>query len=204
MKTFVEFSLIVILTVTGFIAKGQEFENANYRFSSVTKNSGEILKLKNITLHGDSIIYYKTNASTGLNDHIYINLNDIKEIKVSSRTNILPGFLIGTGAGLAGMFITKEIIEKPKSKTSVVSGPGYTTTTTVTSTKTMAPGPKIAILAGGSLLGTIIGTSIKKGWKSIYQNNHTTMGKIGIDFNPEIISINEGFINTDFCVSIRF
>ena len=66
------------------------------------------------------------------------------------------------------MLMVEKKFEEPKTETSTESGYGWTSTTTSTTTKIMAPGPKIAIVAGSALLGTLIGSAIKGGWEKIY------------------------------------
>jgi len=160
---------------------GQNIE-PDYKFSKITLSTGEIVKAKNITLAEDKVSFSKSNSASGQKENISYQFSEIQDIQVATKTNILPGFLIGTGAGLITMVIVEKIVEKPKSETSTTSGPGYTTTTTTTETKKMAPGPKIVIVAGGSLLGTIVGASIKKGWKTVFPNNTSMINNVDLNF----------------------
>jgi hypothetical protein len=165
---------LFVLYLTDIIGQNTD---SSYKLSKIILSTGEIVKAKNISLTENNVSFIKYNSTSSQKEIISYNLSDVKNINVATKNNVLPGFLIGTGVGAISMIIVKKIVEKPKNETT--SGPGYTqTSTTVTK---MSPGPELLIVAGGSLLGTIIGVSIKRGWETVFPKS-TSMND-NIDFN---------------------
>lgn len=183
MRTIHSITTMILLILYPLITIAQR-DSISYKYSKITLSSGEMIKVKNITISNDNVLYLKNNPATGQKERINYTLHDIQNIEVASKRNTLFGLIAGTGVGIITMIVVENQVEKPKSKVTIIPGPGYTITTTVTETKIMAPGPKIAIVAGGTLVGTIVGKSIKKGWKTIFPKNTTMIDNF--DFNLAI------------------
>lgn len=176
MKVYYSLFLISLFVLNSFTGFSQN-DSINYKYSRITLSSGELIKPKNITLHGNNVSFYKNNLRTGQKELVSYSLSDIQSIKAARKNNILAGSLIGTGVGVITMIITEQLFEKPKSVTTVTP----TGWETVTYTRTMALGSKIAIVAGGALLGTITGALIKRGWKTVFPESTSMFDKF--DFN---------------------
>jgi hypothetical protein len=158
-----------------------------YPHSKITLLTGEVIRARDITLSNDNVSFALNDAATGKKMNVIYELNKIKKVEVATKNNIIPGLIIGTGVGIISMLIAKHIIEKPKTETT--SGYGYYQTTTTT--KTMTAPQMLLVVGGGALLGTIIGVSIKRGWKTVFPKSTSMLDKF--DFN---LSLNPKYRNT--------
>jgi hypothetical protein len=184
----VNYSLLMIsLFVLNSFTVFSQNDGIKYKLSRITLSTGVVIKARNITLKEGKVSFPSNKTSTGQIVTVSYELSNIKNIEVATKNNFLPGILIGTGVGVIAMLIVENITEKPKTET--ISGPGYWQTTTTT--YTMGPGVKLAIIAGGSGLGTLIGVSIKKGWKTVFPQSTSMFNKF--DFN---LSLNSKYGNT--------
>jgi hypothetical protein len=179
---------LLFLFLAPFYSNCQE-DTTSYKFSKITLLSGEIIRPKNIRVEDDKILFQKTNSETGFSEYSEINLDKVEKITVSKKSNTLNGSMFGLATGLVAMGITRAIFEKPKSETVTTSGfdprtgAHFTSTTTTTIEKTMAPAHNIAIVAGSVLIGTITGSLIKK-WVTIYPDKLPSGLKMNFNIEP--------------------
>lgn len=176
------FLVIICISIT---LKVVSQDGKTYARSKVYLNSGKVIKVKNLTFKEDLIIGYVFNSTYGFDQQIRYSYNDIKEVKAleNVKRQTLPGLLIGTGVGLSSMLLVKREIEKPEEvrvKANQLGGKEEIYDIEVKSE--MKTSSKLIIVASGSLLGTLIGYSIKKGWKVIYPSSSTALDKIGVEF----------------------
>ena len=165
MKKLFHLILLILLLVMSAFSQENNVEQSNvYKKTKVKLTNGAVLSINNLQV-SDSTLEY-SNISTRISGKI--DLNDVQEVAIPTKSYTGVGFLIVTAIGGVTMLIVENKFEEPKTETTTESGYGWTSTTTNTITKEMAPGPKIAIVAGGALLGTLIGSAIKGGWKNIY------------------------------------
>jgi hypothetical protein len=183
--------LIISLFIFSSLTVFSQNDNINYKHSRITLSTGELIRAKNISLNSDSVLFAVYNSAAGKNMNVSYELNRIQKIEVATKNNFLFGLIIGTGVGVIAMLIVEKKIEEPKTKTTTTSGPGGTQTQTTTTVKTMDPPGKLLIITGGSLLGTLIGASIKKGWKTVFPQSTSILDKF--DFN---LSLNPIYGNT--------
>lgn len=162
--------IFIIVAVSNYLS-GQEITNSelnNYKAAKIMLTSGEILKCKDLILTDSDVSF--TSGNPSLNKSMA--LEEIEEISIPTKTNTGTGFILGALAGGAIMLIYESIYEKPETTTKewrTYETWGYIDhSMEVTEEKEMAIGPKIGIVAGGVLIGTLIGASIKSGWKNIY------------------------------------
>lgn len=160
------FSLCFIFVFVS-ISLAQEYkwkEGNSYDNAKVYLASGEVIKSESISVLSAGIkVYSKT-----LTEPKNFSLNDVKQVEVPTKNNILLGALVGTAAGVGVMLLVESNYEKPE--TSSESGSGWSSTTTVT--KEMPDIEKIPIVLGGTAIGAWIGSTIKSGWKKIYPNDN--------------------------------
>ena len=165
-------SLSIVIILLGLVnaAKTQELvyaEVKNYTNAKIKLTSGLVVNCKSLTLHESSVDFI-TAASTPTRS---FQLDRVEEISIATKNNAGMGFLIGTAVGGAAMLIAQKIYEEPE--TTVESGYGWTRTTT--ETKFMSPGVKVAIVGGGALLGALVGSATKGGWKTIYPEKDSSL-----------------------------
>jgi hypothetical protein len=177
-------SLFVLNSFTGF---SQE-NGVSYKFSKITLSTGEVIKPKNITLYSDNVSYKVYNESAKMKMDVSHDLNRIQKIEVSTKNNLLPGLFIGSGAGIVATIIVQKIVERPRSETTTTSGPGYTQTETRVTTKRLGLQYKMAIFSGSTLLGILIGSSIKKGWKTVFPQSSSMLDQF--DINVSLSPVN--------------
>ena len=142
-------------------------EGGRYKDARVYLSTGAVLQTKNIAVNGSEIVVSSNDLGAAKN----YNLADIKQVEVPTKSKMLVGALVGTAVGVGAMLLIESSYEKPE--TTHDSGPGWSSTTTVT--KQMPDAEKIPIVLGGTALGAWIGSTIKSGWKKIYPNENLTM-----------------------------
>ena len=181
---------ILITLVFGTCAHSQE---SKYVEGKIYKNA-KVLLTSGVTIKGEDLMISGSNLNIVFGSPLrnaQFKLEKVQEILIPTRSYAGIGFITGAAIGAITMFLVEIEFEKPKTTTE--SDNGWTSTTTTT--KIMAPGPKIAMVAGGALLGTLIGKSIKRGWKKIYPSK-----EINISFNFST----DCYPNPSVCLQIQF
>ena len=186
MKAYYSLFIISLFVLNSFTVFSQN-DSINYKLSRITLSSGELIKRRNITLYDNNVSFYEYNSTTGQTELVSYSLSDIQNIKVATKNSFLPGLLIGTGVGVITMLIVEKVIEKPKTETKITPT-GWESRTL---TRTMVTGEKIGIVAGGALIGTLIGVLIKRGWETVFPQSTSMFDKI--DFN---LILNHKYGNT--------
>lgn len=181
----------VMLVILSNFLQAQEIEDKTvkkYNNAKIKLTSGEIIQCKNLTIKSSNVDF--TTGIPALNKSM--KLDKIEKISTPTKRYAGPGLLIGAAVGGVAMLIAEKIYEDPESETTHASGYGWTSTTTTTITKEMAPGPKIAIVAGGAAVGALIGSAIKGGWKKIYPDKNDNLS-FNISSSPNYTMLNLQF-----------
>ena len=185
------------MLATVCFSQDEKSDNKTFEKAQIVLTTGETLSARNVTV-GDSKLEYVKGYSTPPQS---LALQDVKEIQVSTKSYAGAGFLAGAAAGVLTMFIVEKKIEEPKTTTdnwteSTYYGSVHHSVQT-TEQKEMAPGPKIAIVAGGALAGSLIGWAVKGGWQTVYPNENV---KVSFDFKY----INDNSTAPIFNIQYRF
>lgn len=208
MKTLLTLIIIsgILFRFSVTIAQNSE---TKYKLSEITLTSGETIKAKNISLGNEGISFFKKNSTTGYDDIVKYNFSDLEQVRVATSNKTMPGLLIGTGGGVVASVIVKLLAEKTKildeapdkmpwwakEMTTEYSGStSYTYDSYGIPIATHSSGgyevtykmdflPMVMITAGGSIAGTIIGASIKKGWKTIFPKSTTMINDVDLNFD---------------------
>lgn len=165
MKNIIFSTCLIFVFVSISLAQEYKWKEGNsYDNAKVYLASGEVIKTKSIFVSSSEIKVFSKDLLEPKN----YSLNDVKQIEVPTKNNLLLGALIGTAAGVGVMLLYESNYEKPE--TTHESGPGWSSTTTIT--KEMPDVEKIPFVLGGAALGAFIGSTIKSGWKKIYPNDN--------------------------------
>ncbi len=168
MKGIIVLMLVSLLFFSAAMAQDYTWrEGGRYDNARIQLTSGAVIQTKNISVSGSEILVYSDALAAAKN----YNVADIKQVEVPTKNKLLVGALVGTAVGVGAMLLIESNYEKPE--TTHDSGPGWTSTTTVT--KEMPDVEKIPIVLGGTALGAWIGSTIKSGWKKIYPNENLSL-----------------------------
>lgn len=168
MKKLFFILLIVNIFINDSFTQNEKFEDGKtYKHAKIYLSSGETIKCKSLSFQSTALTTELSFIVKGTLEHKAILINEVDQIKVTTKRSILYGGIAGLGFGVGMMFIVKAIYEKPK--TTYSSGPGWTRETTIT--KIMPTVEKAAIIVCGTALGVGIGALIKRGWEKIYPSD---------------------------------
>jgi len=149
----------------------QEYEwrdGKTFTNPKVILKSGDILKGSSLTVHESSLILSKGSAWKPTT----IALADIDQVQVATRNSVGIGVLAGGAVGAVTMLLVEKKFEEPKTTTenwTEYTWYGHIEHTVITTkTKKMALAPKLGIVAGGIVVGTLVGSMVKGGWEKIY------------------------------------
>jgi hypothetical protein len=147
-----------------------------YKYSKIYLSNGKIVNKKDITLKEDHVAFSEFDNTKNKMVFSRYYYSEIEKINIAKKSNALPGFLIGTLTGFSIMLAVESNYEEVQNDGGFYVQP------------IMTIGPKIAIVAGGALLGTFIGASIRKGWETVYTKSTSMNGNLNLNFalDPQI------------------
>ncbi|MFN8208901.1 MAG: hypothetical protein U0T82_16060 [Bacteroidales bacterium] len=172
MKLLVLFILFAFVSASLSDVSCQE-PGQPYKYSKISLVNGKTIRAKGLSFAADYVYYTQSNYPPEQDIVVKYHFNDIKEIFVAEKTYALTGFLAGTTAGLVAMAAIENNYEEVQT-----DGVFYVQ-------KIMSPWAKVGIIGAGSLVGTFVGASVKKGWKKIYPMSTSFMDHVNIGFSVD-------------------
>jgi hypothetical protein len=170
MKLFAFFIFFAFGSVSFSDVSSQELGQP-YKYSKITLVNGKTVRAKGLSFAADYVYYTQSNYPPQPDIVVKYHFNDIKEISVAEKTYAFTGFLAGTTIGIIAMAVIENKYEEVQT-----DGVFYIQ-------RIMSPWPKVGIIGAGSLVGTLVGASVKKGWKKVYPMSTSFLDHVNIDFS---------------------
>jgi hypothetical protein len=158
--------LFVLLFLDSILACAQGYtgdEHQQYRYAKIFLQNGKKLVVRNLLVSQDEISYMKVSPAPWPDVLIKYPNSQVKYISVADRSYALAGFLIGTAVGVGTMLIAKDLYYEE------ITRYPYTIK------RTLPTIHGIGIVFSGALVGTVVGGSIRSGWKTIYPGHKTSL-----------------------------
>ncbi len=200
---------IFVFTFFGFSQEREEVKT--YKNAKVKLVTGEIIKAKKVDVNSSIITVTTTKivSSSGVPNKPIVTFNpmEIEYIEVSKKNYLPFGAVIGGAIAAGVMFglvedtfhysytlVTDNEYDENGRLISKTSYP-----TNYEETRTPTTGTKIGIVAGGTVLGGLIGYLIKGGWEKIFPTKNSK-GRI----TPELFVTLNSFDRISFTMNFNF
>lgn len=196
--------LLIITTIFVFFSKNSfsQSDIYKYKFSKIYLKTGETLKANDVTVSKDSISYSYINRFGG-NVIKTFGIDEISDIKVASKNYIYEGLGAGALVGIFSLLIIEPKVEDYKQGGPPTEIPwwsnGFSSSNNSYSHE-MAFAPKVYIVGGFTIIGGLVGMSIRKGWESVFPNQNTVLNNFNLNMN-----LNPMYSNSaNFTITYRF
>jgi len=144
-------------------------DGQSYKKAKIKLKSGEMIKGKHVTVKSPNL-YIETSIPS-ISDTL--NLDEVEELLIPTKSYGTTGFLLGTLLGVGLTYVGIELFGKRPGPYTVTvfttyGGVGKIPATPKYGPKELDKRYQICIVAGGSIIGVIIGSKIKGGWKKVF------------------------------------
>lgn len=172
----------------------------NYKHARITLLKGEVMNVIDISLNEETVSFIIDNETARKKMNVSYDLNRVQKIEVAdNKNNFLSGLFVGAGLGVIPMLIIKNNYEKPVTVSTVTYSTNTTSWHTYTTTKTMGVAQIGLIISGGALVGGIIGSTIKRGWKTVFPKSISKMDKVDLN-----LTLNDRYKNGAVSFNYKF
>lgn len=191
--------ILLFLTLFTFTQEKETEETKTYKHVKVKLLNGEELKGKKLVLNDSEIIFTPV-SWTGLKT---IALNEIEYIKAAKKNQSL---LL---AGIGGTVTAGIMFLLVKNRETTIEGyygsatyddyrrPTYSYTPINPQTTGASITTKIAVVAGGIVIGGLIGLYIKTGWNKVFTFDKAELS-LGVSLSKS------SFLSPVFCMNFKF
>ena len=192
--------ILLFLTLFTFTQEKETEETKTYKHVKVKLLNGKKIKGKKLVLNDSEIIF----TQSGSHYRKTISLNEIEYINAAKKNQSL---LL---AGIGGTVTAGIMFLLVKNRETTIEGYRFTATyddygnRTITSRTPINPQTtgvsittKIAVAAGGIVMGGLIGSSIKTGWNKVFTFDKAELS-LGVSLSKS------SFLSPVFCMNFKF